>query len=57
MMEPFNVHNRGSLIVDSTDAYCTIMAVVKTGSDLSSVIWTFLLSYAAYVTVVKSKPI
>lgn len=33
------------------------MAVIKTGADLSSVIWTFLLTLSAYVTVVKSKPI
>jgi hypothetical protein len=57
MMGPVKVHNRSGAVSGSTDPYCTSMAVVKTGSDLSSVIWTFLLSYSAFITVVKSKPI
>jgi|JI6StandDraft_1071083.scaffolds.fasta_scaffold13961_9 hypothetical protein len=57
MMGPLKVHARSSAVVGSTDAYCTSMAVIKTGADLSSVVWTFLVTFSAYITVVKLKPI
>lgn len=57
MMGPFRVHRRSSFAPGSTDSYCTAMATIKTGADLSSVVWTFLVTYSAYITVVKLKPI
>lgn len=33
------------------------MAVIKTGADISAVIWTFLVTYSAYASVVQMKKI
>jgi hypothetical protein len=56
-MGPFKVEFRKGEITGTTDPYCTSMAVIKTGADLSSVIWTFLVTYSAYASVVKSKKV
>lgn len=56
-MGPFKVERRKVQITGVTDPFCTCMAVIKTGADLSSVIWTFLVTYSAYATVVKSRKV
>jgi hypothetical protein len=55
MMGPVRVHDRKQHITGTTDGYCTAMAVIKTGADLSSVLWTFLVTYSAYASVVQMK--
>lgn len=57
MLGPFRIHDRSTANINTTDPYCTTMAVIKTGADLSSVIWTFILTYSAYITVVRGVPI
>jgi hypothetical protein len=34
---------------------CAAMGVVKTGADLSSIFWTFVVTYTAYASIVKRR--
>jgi hypothetical protein len=37
---------------DQVSGYCVFESVVKTASDLSSIIWTVIIIYSSYATVV-----